>query len=498
MRQSLPKTVDEAVSSVISHLDEESKNRLRCMAKDDLILNHISWRAYMEECGLWKKNKALLKNAEKKHPDDASLLIMEAVWENINKDRRVPKKPAMDEASFKQAEKLAEYLRNNPVTPERARKMNLLPEVDETKKDKPRLRLVPKIVPERDTIKVLLIADNGEWKELVMEYLMGIEIAADAPEITVESLKQSLPEILKENRYDVVIVNKPAAEAYCAGFILKLNGHNAGIIFILGHNARSFRSVIKENVGGEFLDSPVSLPALSFKICELVDRRGEKRTGLSSKERYDLIAMDRAPNDDRELEWEVARMDYITERVRWEAQGRPDDTLYLPKIYQLVGAEPLQIIAKGTEGKLDFLDQVFDLETFDWRQAADQAKAIETTGDESRKRKYWDIDVFRNFTDRPLSKEIKITKEEAIQLAINYLRNSEDYSKWKPYHVTDEYPGGKYYVSIDGHANANDDCWYVQCLPDMTEELILISTLVVAVSISSGEVKGCFSLNDEG
>lgn len=64
---------------------------VRSMPKDDLIEFHFGWGMGIRNAfGLWGGNEALLQScAEARgypfiHPDDASMVIIEAVWERLN------------------------------------------------------------------------------------------------------------------------------------------------------------------------------------------------------------------------------------------------------------------------------------------------------------------------------------------------------------------------------------------------------------------------------
>jgi len=55
------------------------------MAKADLIMCHHGWgTAIRNEYGLWRGNTPLLKDTGSDDPDDASMVIMEVVWEKLN------------------------------------------------------------------------------------------------------------------------------------------------------------------------------------------------------------------------------------------------------------------------------------------------------------------------------------------------------------------------------------------------------------------------------
>lgn len=82
-----PKTLDGAVINILSLMDDESKNKVRQMAKNDLIKFHHSWgRGIRNSFGLWKGNKELIVSScgQYCHPDEASMKIIEAVWIKLN------------------------------------------------------------------------------------------------------------------------------------------------------------------------------------------------------------------------------------------------------------------------------------------------------------------------------------------------------------------------------------------------------------------------------
>jgi hypothetical protein len=79
-----PATVQEAAQRVASELDAQSKERVRTTKKDDLIQYHFGWgMGIRNQFGLWRGNHKLLNscgNGEAIHPDECSMIIIEAVW----------------------------------------------------------------------------------------------------------------------------------------------------------------------------------------------------------------------------------------------------------------------------------------------------------------------------------------------------------------------------------------------------------------------------------
>lgn len=88
-RESLtwPRTLERAVDDIIEGLSVEDRNSVRSQSRNDLIRYHHGWgTGIRNELGLWRGNHALLAAAcggESCHPDDASMKIIEAVWERL-------------------------------------------------------------------------------------------------------------------------------------------------------------------------------------------------------------------------------------------------------------------------------------------------------------------------------------------------------------------------------------------------------------------------------
>jgi hypothetical protein len=84
-----PATLDEAVNQIVSQLSDEDKARVRKTQRDDLIMFHLGWGTGIRNAfGLWRGNKALLESCGGGHPDDASMRIIEAVWERLQRDAK--------------------------------------------------------------------------------------------------------------------------------------------------------------------------------------------------------------------------------------------------------------------------------------------------------------------------------------------------------------------------------------------------------------------------
>ena len=66
----LPETVDEAVERLMTVLEDDAKSEIRSMVKDGLIDLHIPWSKLLASCGVV-------------HPDDASGVIIQALWRRL-------------------------------------------------------------------------------------------------------------------------------------------------------------------------------------------------------------------------------------------------------------------------------------------------------------------------------------------------------------------------------------------------------------------------------
>ena len=81
-----PTTVQAAVTDILRSLSEENKDTLRKRKKDELIMYHHGWgTGIRNDYGLWRGNNSLIESACGKgcHPDDASMVIIEAVWSSL-------------------------------------------------------------------------------------------------------------------------------------------------------------------------------------------------------------------------------------------------------------------------------------------------------------------------------------------------------------------------------------------------------------------------------
>jgi hypothetical protein len=85
MTEILPTTIDEAVVYVIAKTSPEIQARVAQRPKEDLILEHFGLGLWIRNnLGFYDRNSELLKACSKNsiffHPDEASGMILEAVW----------------------------------------------------------------------------------------------------------------------------------------------------------------------------------------------------------------------------------------------------------------------------------------------------------------------------------------------------------------------------------------------------------------------------------
>jgi len=80
-----PATLDEAVGVVIAALPDEERDKIAGLPEFDLIHLHFGLGMWIRNnLGIWQGNDALMASLNEiergVHPDDASMLIVKAVW----------------------------------------------------------------------------------------------------------------------------------------------------------------------------------------------------------------------------------------------------------------------------------------------------------------------------------------------------------------------------------------------------------------------------------
>lgn len=82
-----PRTIEQAVAEIVSELSEDDRAMVRMKSREELIGFHHGWGTGIRNgTGLWRGNNALLASVcgeDPCHPDEASMKIIEAVWERL-------------------------------------------------------------------------------------------------------------------------------------------------------------------------------------------------------------------------------------------------------------------------------------------------------------------------------------------------------------------------------------------------------------------------------
>ena len=85
MQSAWPKTLDEAVKICLLTMTDREKSVLKNTLEENLIMFHLSLaKNIREQFGMWDGNVALLESCGASNPDDASMVIVEAVWKELN------------------------------------------------------------------------------------------------------------------------------------------------------------------------------------------------------------------------------------------------------------------------------------------------------------------------------------------------------------------------------------------------------------------------------
>ena len=83
-----PDTMDAAVEYLRRTLPRRTLDEIRAMPKKELGQCHFGLGIWIRNnLGLWTTNTALLAATGKKHPDDASMVIIKALWKYLRVNR---------------------------------------------------------------------------------------------------------------------------------------------------------------------------------------------------------------------------------------------------------------------------------------------------------------------------------------------------------------------------------------------------------------------------
>jgi len=81
-----PKTMDLAIKILLKEMKDKDRESIKQMKEDELIRLHRSFGRYIRnKFGLWAGNKKLLTSCNKTHPDEASFVIIKALWNQLKK-----------------------------------------------------------------------------------------------------------------------------------------------------------------------------------------------------------------------------------------------------------------------------------------------------------------------------------------------------------------------------------------------------------------------------
>lgn len=82
-----PETVDQAVGVLLGLLPDGEKAKIAAMSQDDLVALHLGMGMWIRNnLGLWSENRALLESARAQNPDDASAVIIDALWQRLREE----------------------------------------------------------------------------------------------------------------------------------------------------------------------------------------------------------------------------------------------------------------------------------------------------------------------------------------------------------------------------------------------------------------------------
>jgi len=82
-----PETVDQAVGVLLGLLPDAEKAKVAAIAQDDLVALHLGLGMWIRNnLGLWSENSALLESARAQNADDASVVIIEALWRRLREE----------------------------------------------------------------------------------------------------------------------------------------------------------------------------------------------------------------------------------------------------------------------------------------------------------------------------------------------------------------------------------------------------------------------------
>ena len=79
-----PVNIEQAVDRLLAGMSDGDRKRIRGMEEDELMDLHMGLGMWIRSnFGLWQGNKQLMESTGKTHPDDASVVIIRALWKRL-------------------------------------------------------------------------------------------------------------------------------------------------------------------------------------------------------------------------------------------------------------------------------------------------------------------------------------------------------------------------------------------------------------------------------
>ena len=86
--EDLPTTVEAAVRILRNMIPDKEQTEIAAMPEDDLVSLHLGLGLWIRNSfGLWKEGSKLLAATGEPDPDDASLVIIRALWRSVRGER---------------------------------------------------------------------------------------------------------------------------------------------------------------------------------------------------------------------------------------------------------------------------------------------------------------------------------------------------------------------------------------------------------------------------
>lgn len=88
MKRAHPKTIEEAVKVILSTMTDTEKELIRSSTEEKLTDFHLGLGTEIRnKLGLWDYNYELLISCGELEPDEASMVIIKAVWEALHNEQ---------------------------------------------------------------------------------------------------------------------------------------------------------------------------------------------------------------------------------------------------------------------------------------------------------------------------------------------------------------------------------------------------------------------------